>query len=354
MKVLALNSSPRAGAESRTGMLLEPLLAGLAAGGAEVQAHDLKDLKVRHCLGCFTCWTKTPGQCVIPDDMTKALFPAWSQADLVVYGTPLYHFTVNARLKAFIERTLPFVEPFMEREGGVTRHPVRFRPPQVVLVSPAGFPHASVFDQLRDYARFLFGPGLVAELYRPGAESLDTPALAAVKADIADALRRAGEELAAGGRVAEETLARITQPAGDEDALAGTANLFWRACREAGATPRELAREGLGIRPRDLEEFLLLMSQGLNPLKAGGLRAVVQFEFSGQAEGVCHLAIDQGRAAGGLGPAPEPDLTVRAPFELWLDIQEGRADGQEAFISGRARAEGDLGLLLRLPQVFGA
>jgi putative sterol carrier protein len=353
MKVLALNSSSRAGKGSRTQMLLEPLLAGLAEAGAEVAAHDLTDKKIRHCLGCFACWTKTPGVCAIPDDMTGELFPAWRQADLVVYGTPLYHYTVNARLKVFIERTLPFLEPFMEREHGQTRHPWRFQPPPAVLVSPAGFPHDSVFDPLRAYARHLFGPGLAAEIYRPGAESLDTPALAAVKADILDALRQAGRELAAERRVAEETLARITQPLGDEEALAAMANLFWQTCIEEGATPGELARRGVSPRPRSLEDFVLLMTQGFNPLKAGGLEAVVQFEFSGQVEGVCHLAVRGGAATGATGPGAEPDLTVRAPWDLWLDIQEGKAEGQEAFMSGRARAEGDLSLLPRLSEVFG-
>jgi hypothetical protein len=210
-----------------------------------------------------------------------------------------------------------------------------------------------VFDPLRAYARHLFGPGLAAEIYRPGAESLDTPALAAVKADILDALRQAGRELAAERRVAQQTLARITQPLGDEEALAAMANLFWQTCIEEGATPAELARRGASPRPRSLEDFVLLMTQGCNPLQAGGLEAVVQFEFSGQVEGVCHLALRGGAVTGAAGPAAEPDLTVRAPWELWLAIQEGKADGQEAFTSGRARAEGDLSILLRLPEVFG-
>ena len=72
---------------------------------AEIAAHIcVKNQKIKHCIGCFTCWTKTPGNCIHKDDMTKELFPKWLKSDLVVYATPLYHYTVNAEMKAFIDR----------------------------------------------------------------------------------------------------------------------------------------------------------------------------------------------------------------------------------------------------------
>ena len=80
----------------------------------------------------------------------------------------LYHFTVNATMKAFIERTLPVVEPFLKRLDDSTSHPLRQNPPRAVVLSVAGFPEASVFAQLTSYVNFLFGKGLVAEIYRPG------------------------------------------------------------------------------------------------------------------------------------------------------------------------------------------
>src|SRR5208337_5587080 len=113
--------------------------------------------KIKNCIGCFTCWTKTPGVCVQKDDMTNELFPKWLEADLAVYATPLYHYTVNATMKAFIERTLPVLEPFLiKRESdGRTSHPWRQKPPASVLLSVAGFPEIKVFDQLSRYVNFL-------------------------------------------------------------------------------------------------------------------------------------------------------------------------------------------------------
>ena len=116
MKVLAINSSARSDGISKTEMMLDALVEGMRDAGAEVEVVPLRKKKVNNCIGCFTCWTKTPGVCVHKDDMTNELFPKWLEADIAVYATPLYHFTVNASMKAFIERTLPILEPFMVQD----------------------------------------------------------------------------------------------------------------------------------------------------------------------------------------------------------------------------------------------
>ena len=87
--------------------MLNCLVEGMRDAGAEVEIVHLREKTVNNCMGCCTCWTKTPGKCIHKDDMTKELFPKWLASDLAVYATPLYHYTVNAEMKAFIERTLP-------------------------------------------------------------------------------------------------------------------------------------------------------------------------------------------------------------------------------------------------------
>ncbi len=113
MKALALNSSPRGGGQSKTEIMLTALVKGMRDAGAEVEVINLREKTVKYCSGCYSCWTKTPGVCIHKDDMTKELFPKFLESDLAILATPLYHFTVNANMKAFIERTLPILQPFL-------------------------------------------------------------------------------------------------------------------------------------------------------------------------------------------------------------------------------------------------
>lgn len=354
MHVIAVNSSPRSEGTSKTRLLLDALVKGMLEAGATVETIHLRDKKVKHCIGCFTCWTKTPGVCIQKDDMANELFPKWQEADIAVYATPLYHYTVNAIMKAFIERTLPVVEPFMSRQDDRTHHPVRRQPPKAVFLSVAGFPEPAVFDQLSSYARFLFGKSLLAEIYRPAAESMTRPDLRESMNDILDATTQAGRELVQTMKVSEATMARITRPfGGDFDSHAKMANAFWKTCIREGVTPREFEEKGMVPRPDSIDTFLMIMSSGFNPESAAGTAAVLQFNFSGEVDGSCHLIIENGKLEAKQGASQKPDLIVESPFEIWMDIVTGKADGQQMFMQQKYKTVGDLSLLLRLKDLFG-
>jgi len=354
MKVLAINSSPRGEGISKTGMMLNALVQGMRDAGAEVETINLREKKIKNCIGCFTCWTKTPGVCVQKDDMTNELFPKWLEADLAVCATPLYHFTVNATMKAFIERTLPVVEPFLHRLNDATSHPLRQKPPKTVVLSVAGFPEMSVFDQLTSYVNFLFGKGLVAEIYRPGAEMMSLPQFADKTKEILEATAQGGRELVQTMKVSKETMERITAPIVDNfDVMANMANAFWKTCIREGLTPKEFNQRKLMPRPDSLETFMMIMPMGFNSERAGDMRAVLQFNFSGEVDGSCHFKIENGKIEAKEGASEKPDLTIESPFEVWMDVITGKADGQQMFMQQKYKAVGDLTLLMGMKDLFG-
>ncbi|MGO9567045.1 MAG: NAD(P)H-dependent oxidoreductase [Desulfomonilaceae bacterium] len=354
MKVLAINSSPRADGISKTGMLLDALVKGMRDAGADVETIHLRKKKVKNCIGCFTCWTKTPGVCVQKDDMTNELFPKWLEADLAVYATPLYHYTVNASMKALIERTLPVVEPFLNRLDDATSHPMRQKPPRAVVLSVAGFPEMSVFAQLTSYMNFLLRKSLVAEIYRPGAEMMSLPQFSETTKDILEATTQGGRELVQSMKISKETMERITRPISDNfDSVANMANLFWKSCIREGLTPSEFHQRHLIPRPDSIETFMMIMPMGFNSERAGDTRAVLQFNFSGEVEGSCHFKIENGKIEAKKGAADKPDLTVDSPFEVWMDVMTGKADGQQMFMQQKYKAVGDLSVLMRMKDLFG-
>ena len=118
MKVLALNSSARTGGQSKTELMLSHLVEGMHEAGADVDGVNLREKNIKNCAGCFSCMTKTPGKCVLKDDMTGELFPKWLESDLIIYATPLFHHTVNATMKTFIERTFRFTNPSSWKRRG--------------------------------------------------------------------------------------------------------------------------------------------------------------------------------------------------------------------------------------------
>ncbi|MFW9835764.1 MAG: flavodoxin family protein, partial [Candidatus Thorarchaeota archaeon] len=60
MKVLALNGSPRMKTSS-TYHMLKPLLEGMEGAGAETELIHIRELDLEFCIGCYTCWVRTPG-----------------------------------------------------------------------------------------------------------------------------------------------------------------------------------------------------------------------------------------------------------------------------------------------------
>jgi putative sterol carrier protein len=80
---------------------------------------------------------------------------------------------------------------------------------------------------------------------------------------------------------------------------------------------------------------------------------VLQFNFSGDVEGSCHFKIENRTIEALPGIAESPDLTIDAPFEVWMDIITGKADGQQMFMEQKYKVVGDLSLLMRMNQLFG-
>jgi FMN-dependent NADH-azoreductase/putative sterol carrier protein len=355
MRVLAINSSARVGGESKTEFMLEHLVQGMGEAGARVEIINLYEKKINHCIGCFTCWTKTPGKCMHQDDMSREIFPKYLDADLAVLATPLYKYAVNSIMKTFMDRTLPDLLPFFVLENGVTSHPYRCKVPDLVLLSVAGFPEDSVFDQLSAFAHRYYRDKLIAEIYRPAAEILAREAKSGRSQranDIVEATMQAGHELIHSRKITEETMGRITQPLGDFESLSPLVNVFWKSCIAEGVTPKQFGERGMIPRPDSIETFGAVMEAAFNPQKAADVRAVIQFIFSGQVKGECFFTMQEGTFRSETGRAGRPDMTVYSPFEVWMDIITGKADGQQKFMEEEYRAEGDLSLLMRMGEMF--
>ncbi len=352
MRILALNSSPRSGGQSKTELMLDHLVEGMRDAGAEVEIVNLREKTIKNCIGCFTCWTKTPGKCIHKDDMTNELFPKWLKSDLVVYATPLYYHIMNGAMSTFRERTLPATQPFFERSDGKTFHPLRHKVPAAVWLSVCGFPEESEFDVLSDYVNRTRHKDviLVAEIYRPAAETMTNSFFEEKASDILDATTQAGRELVQSMKIAPETMARIRQPIVDSQSFTEMGNLFWKTCIAEGVTPKEFREKNMVPRPDSVESFMFLLPFGLNSEAAGNKKVILQFKFSGDVEDSCYFTIEKGNIDAKTGTWENPDLTIETPFDVWIDIMTGKADGQQMFMEQKYKVNGDISLMIQLFQ----
>ncbi len=215
MRIVAFNGSPRA-EQSNTDVMVEAFLAGAQEAGAEVENIYLAQKKIGHCLGCFTCWWRTPGTCIQPDDMDE-LIAKYLSADVAVFATPLYNDNVSGIMKNFIDRLLPTGGPHFEKDGnGEVRHiPGAKRAPKFVMIANSGFPEQSHFQVLRLLARRMarnYHTEFVGEIYRGAGSLLQDEEMGPLVDAYRGLLRKAGTEVVNAGRISPETSDHLEQP----------------------------------------------------------------------------------------------------------------------------------------------
>ncbi len=103
--IIALNGSPRA--NGNTAAMLRAALKGAASTGAETRLIQLYPLKGKGCISCFSCKRKGGklGHCALKDDFSPVL-EQMEKADALLFGTPVYYFTMTPELLALIHRFL--------------------------------------------------------------------------------------------------------------------------------------------------------------------------------------------------------------------------------------------------------
>ena len=209
MKILIINGSPR-GEKSNTMLMTKAFVEGItSATEAEVETVTLKSMRIEPCLGCFNCWSKTPGRCVIKDDVRSITLKMFA-SDVVIYSFPLFYYSVPSKLKAMIERQLPSVAPFMEGQkdylvnGG---HPPRFDAHyKTILISTCGFyPTDKSYDAIRAQFDMICGPRNYIELFLGEGELFSREVAQRRCRAKLEVVRRAGEEYGRTGTLSEET-----------------------------------------------------------------------------------------------------------------------------------------------------
>lgn len=89
-----------------------------------------------------------------------------------------------------------------------------------------------------------------------------------------------------------------------------------------------------------------------NPAAASNMNKTLQWNITGEQAGVYALKVADGTCQLINGGVEKPDVTFTVSDQNWLKIAEGKLDAQSAFFSGALKVTGDIGLALKVPQLF--
>ncbi len=122
MEMVVLNGArPNDAKVDETSDVLQSALTPLG----NVVVYKLRDVKVADCLGCFGCWIKTPGECII-DDAARGIVKKLIRSDLIIYVTPIIFGGYSYELKKVLDRQICRVLPFFTQINGEIHHGPRY------------------------------------------------------------------------------------------------------------------------------------------------------------------------------------------------------------------------------------
>lgn len=123
MTITFLNGDPK----SENGFFSEKIqhLANELGEKNQVNLFNLAQMNLHYCIGCWSCWWKTPGECAHNDDGEK-MFRAVINSDFIVFASPLIAGFTSSALKKITDRLIVLLHPYLEIINGESHHRKRY------------------------------------------------------------------------------------------------------------------------------------------------------------------------------------------------------------------------------------
>jgi putative sterol carrier protein len=99
-----------------------------------------------------------------------------------------------------------------------------------------------------------------------------------------------------------------------------------------------------------MAELFEAMPARLNTAAAAKVNKTIQWKITGDDPGVWAIQINDGAARLFPGGVEKPDVTFTVTSTDWLTIAEGKLNAMNAFMAGKLKIAGDMGLAMKVPQ----
>jgi len=124
MKITILNGNPNA-ANVKFDNYLQNLSDLLESSKHTVAILQLREMDIRYCIGCWRCWVKTPGECIVKDgsrDVCREVI----NSDFVLFASPVIMGFTSALLKKAREKLIPLLLPYFGLVQNEVHHLTRY------------------------------------------------------------------------------------------------------------------------------------------------------------------------------------------------------------------------------------
>ncbi|WP_296795224.1 flavodoxin family protein [uncultured Methanobrevibacter sp.] len=139
-KVVVISSSPRKGGNSDT--LCDEFVKGAIDGGNEAVKYFLEDIEFGSCKACMAC--KTPERECFQEDEISIILDDMMDADVIVYATPIYYFSMTGTLKSFFDRCYPIFNHLENKD--------------YYIITAVGSSNGNALTGIRDFIGFSQNP----------------------------------------------------------------------------------------------------------------------------------------------------------------------------------------------------
>lgn len=347
MNILVLNGSPKS-EKSNTYQITAAFLDGLNSNKRNsVDVVDISTADIGHCLGCYTCWTKTPGQCVMRDDMPR-LIEKYINAELVIWSFPLYYYGMPSKTKAFLDRLLPTNLPAMDiYEDKTSGHPSRYdlSHQRHILISTCGFYSIKGnYDGLFAQFEIMFHDKLT-KIICPEGELFRVPELSSRIEEYLSHVKKAGEEYLLKGGFSQEVQDKLSELLYPPEVFVEMANADWEIAEISSAS------ESAHNAPKDTSyPFLRQMAALYNP-DLYKKDIVLEMHFT-DLDKTFQLLLGKEKCTVTSEHFTAYTTRIETPFQTWLEISEGKINGAEAMMNGLYKVLGDLETMIKLDDFF--
>jgi len=140
----------------------------------QTETISLWERNIRHCLGCFSCWVKTPGRCIVEDDGRDIAAKA-VRSDILAAVTPVVFGGYGYELKKALDRMIPTILPLFTLVQNEIHHKPRYNqyPSWLILgvqESPDDKERAVFQTLVHRNALNVYCPSFASAVFTPGEE----------------------------------------------------------------------------------------------------------------------------------------------------------------------------------------